>query len=129
MSSVFIDVEWFPTLPPFWPECMKIVKEASLCLSLAFPLESGIAVGLKARFTCELNVKKKTIILDCSLAAIPNRSQANQYSCFFSLRPSQRLHKGLETVQGAPILDMITALNETVGEQLRTAFLIHGQNL
>ena len=122
VSSVFIDVEWFATLPPFWPECMKIVKEASLCLSLAFPLESGIAVGLKARFTCELNLKKKTIILDCSLAAIPNRSQANQYSCFFSLRPSQRLHKGLETVQGAPILDMITALNETVGEQLRTVF-------
>ena len=122
MSSVFIDVEWFATLPPFWPECMKIVKEASLCLSLTFPLESGIAVGLKARFTCELNLKKKTIILDCSLAAILNRSQANQYSCFFSLRPSQRLHKGLETVQGAPILDMITALNETVGEQLRTVF-------
>ena len=122
VSSVFIDVEWFATLPPFWPECMKAIKEASLRLSLVFPLESEIAVGIKARFTCELNLNTKAIILDCSLAAIPNTSQANQYSCFFSLRPSQRLHKGLEAVQGASILNMITALNETMGEKLRTVF-------
>ena len=122
VSSVFIDVEWFTTLPPFWPECMKAIKEASLRLSLVFPLESEIAVGIKARFTCDLNLKKRAIILDCSLAVIPNTNQANQYSCFFSLRPSQRLHKELGTVQGAPILDMITALNQTVGEELRTVF-------
>ena len=125
ISSIFCDVEWFASLPPFWPESMKIIKEASLRLSLIFPLRFSFnVVGIKARFICDLNLenKNKIITLDCSFAATPNTSKDNEYSCLFSLKPSQRPYKELEDVQGAPILDVITALNETVGENIHKAF-------
>ena len=124
VSSVFFDVEWFASFPSFWPECIKLIKKASLRLSLVYPLESDIMVGIKASFICELPIatEEKNIILDCSFAATPILSKENQYIHFFSLKPSQRPYEEVESMQGAPILDVITALNDNAGKSLRTVF-------
>ena len=127
VSSIFFDVEWFASFPPFWPECVKAIKKGSLSLTLIFPLESRIKIGVKASFSCEL--VQQPITLDCSFAATPILSQESQYSCSFSLRPSQKPYEKLESMQGAPVLDLITSLNENVGKCLSTVFSDLGQKL
>ena len=126
VSSIFFNVDWFTNFPSFWPKCIRDVKQGSLRLALVYPIESStITLGIQASFSCnwELNqpTKKKAIILECTLAATPILNEKEQYKCCFSLRP-QKPDESMDTLSGAPILDIISTMDENVGQAHQSVF-------
>lgn len=124
VSVISFEVDWSTFSIPFLPKCVNITKQGQLHLSFWNPIKvSNPMIGINADFTCELSPSptNSAIVLDCSVSATPIMEKNPTYRCSVSLCPFLRPYKATNKVQGAPIVDIISSINQNVGDCVQSA--------
>ena len=118
VSSVFFEMDWSTLSMPFLPKSISITNRGKLHLSFWSPIEiSKPMIGISADFTCELEQSSTSskIILDCSVTTTPLKEK-DIYRSSMTLRPFLKPYQVTNQLQGAAVIEIISATNESIGE-------------